>query len=86
MKRYRIENGVPISPPSGAVTVEGRVVSNFAGRIARDASFAIAHGYYPIKEEAAVEETEAELLEQEEPANITVTYSLVNGAWVRTVK
>lgn len=86
MKRYRIENGVPILPPRGAVTVDGRVVSNFAGRIERDASFAAAHGYYPIKEETAFSNTEGELLEGgEEAAEITVTYALINGAWVRTV-
>ncbi|MBE6604200.1 MAG: hypothetical protein E7639_00655 [Ruminococcaceae bacterium] len=87
MKRYRIENGIPILPPCGAVTVDGRVVSNFAGRIARDAVFAAAHGYYPIKEELAPEGSEAELLEGEGEVDVaTVTYSLINGAWVRTVK
>ena len=85
MKRYRVENGVPVAPPAGAVTVEGRVVSNFAGRVARDAGFAAAHGYYPIKEEGIPERIEAELLEgEEEEGAPTATYLLVGGMWVRS--
>lgn len=87
MKRYRIVNGVPVLPPQSAVTVTGRVLSNFAGRVACDAAFAAAHGYYPLKEEATGVMPESDLLEEDlREAAATAVYTLIGGAWVRTVK
>ena len=86
MKRYRIVNGVPVLPPQDAVSLGGRVLSNFALRVEHDAAFAAAHGYYPIKEQPVLTDEERELLEGEERlAAATATYTLVEGAWVRTV-
>ena len=76
MNRYKMKNGVFVSPPLGGVSVDGKVVSNFAGRVRHDEAFAKENGYYPIKE---VEETE-ELLEQSDKRERT--YSLKNGEWV----
>lgn len=77
MNRYKMKNGVFKAPPQGGVCVDGRVVSNFAGRVRHDAAFAAANGYYPIRE---VEETEGELLEESAPRERK--YILKNGEWV----
>lgn len=82
MERYRINNGAPVSPPMGGVTSGGRAVSNFAGRVRADASFAAANGYFPIVETPPVQQ---ELLE-ETPLPHDPTYTLVDDAWVREVK
>lgn len=76
MKRYRIIDGTPVLPPKNAVDNEGRVTSNFAGRIFSDAAFAAAHGYYPLAEE----EVEDTPLEGE---TLMPVYSLQNEEWVR---
>ena len=76
MKRYKMKNGTFVAPPQGGVCADGRVISNFAGRVQHDAAFAAENGYFPIR---SVEETE-ELLEQSDPR--ARTYSLKNGEWV----
>ncbi len=78
MERYKMVNGAFVPPPAGGVTVNGRAVSNFAGRVRRDASFAAANGYYPI---AAGALEEPELLEEESLQELTFT--LKGGMWVR---
>lgn len=77
MKRYKMENGVFTAPPQGCVCADGRVVSNFAGRVQHDVAFAAANGYFPIRE---AEEAKGELLE--ESTLRMRTYTLKNGEWV----
>lgn len=77
MKRYKMINGVFVAPPKGGVSVEGRVISNFAGRVQNDAAFAAANGYYPVR---VVELATEELLEDHPERE--ATYSLKNGEWV----
>ena len=76
MKRYRIIDGTPVLPPQNTVDKEGHVVSNFAGRVFKDASFAAKHGYHPL----AAEMPSEELLEGETSMPV---YSLQNGKWMR---
>ena len=76
MKRYRIMDGTPVLPPKNTVDKVGNVISNFAGRVFRDAAFAAEYGYYPL----AAEMPSEELLEGE---TAMPTYSLQNGKWVR---
>lgn len=76
MKRYRIIDGTPVLPPKNAVDSEGRVISNFAGRVFGDAAFAARHGYYPLAERAS----EDMPLESE---TVMPVYTLKNEEWVR---
>lgn len=78
MKNYKKINGSLVSPSSGGVTADGRVISNFAGRISHDPAFAEANGYYPIAES---EGENVDLLEEEE-GDVTLDYVLQGGAWV----
>ena len=77
MRRYIIKNNAPVPPPDHGVTVRGKVVSNFAERVRRDARFAAENGYYPL---APVPPRE-DLLEDEEPIG-EGTFVLRDGAWV----
>lgn len=78
MKRYRIENGVPVSPPRNGISADGRMISGFAALIESDAAFAAANGYYPIVE------SDAALL-QKKGKVCRVDYHFYEGKWVRTV-
>ena len=78
MKRYRIENGVPVSPPYNGISADGKVISGFATLVETDADFAAANGYYPI--------VESENLPLEEGARVRgVVYHFSEGRWVRDV-
>ena len=78
MKRYRIENGVPVSPPENGISVEGRLISGFAALVEGDAAFAAANGYYPI-----VESEDTPL--KGRGRVLRVDYHFFEGRWVRTV-
>ena len=76
MSRYIIKNNAPVPPPASGVSVEGRVISNFAKRIENDAVFAAENGYYPLAELPSLEE-----LLEEAPCG-EGRYVLVQGKWV----
>ena len=78
MKRYRIENGVPVSPPANGISADGRLISGFAALVESDAVFAAANGYYPI--------VESEELPPSHGARVRrVDYHFFEGRWIRTV-
>ncbi|MBQ3063939.1 MAG: hypothetical protein IJC99_03975 [Clostridia bacterium] len=78
MKRYRIENGVPVAPPRCGISVDGRLISGFATLVESDAAFAAANGYYPI--------VESEELPPRKGARVRrVDYHFYEGKWIRTV-
>ena len=76
MKRYRIENGVPVAPPATGVSADGRQISGFATLVESDGAFAAAHGYYPV-EEAPPPPKGARVHH--------VDYRFAGDRWVRTV-
>ena len=78
MKRYRIENGVPVAPPANGVSIDGNVISGFATLVESDASFAAANGYYPIVESADLPPHKGARVRR-------VDYHFYEGKWVRTV-
>ncbi len=62
MMLYKLVNGTPVAPPQNGVSADGRVISNFSGRVLHDMAFAKANGYSfnPEEEEAvAPDETKA---------------------------
>ena len=78
MKRYRIENGVPVSPPHNGISADGQAISGFAAMVEGDAAFAAANGYYPI--------VEGGNLPPEQGARVRgVAYRFSDGKWVRDV-
>lgn len=77
MELYKLKNGAFVAPPRGGVSVKGRAISNFSGRVEFDTAFAAENGYYPIKESSA---GKGELLEGEFIKE--VNYTLKEGAWV----
>ncbi len=77
MERYKKINGSLVPPPLGGVTVDGRVISNFAARVKQSSAFAAANGYFPISRR---EVESADLLEEE--SEIELDYVLRGGMWV----
>ena len=77
MLKFRLQNGMLLPPPRDSISAEGRAVSGFGRRVAADAAFAAANGYFP-------------LAEQEEPVladgvQYGERYTLEGGRWVRHV-
>ena len=55
MMLYKLVNGTPVAPPQNGVSADGRVISNFSGRVLHDMAFAKANGYSFNPEEEEVE-------------------------------
>jgi hypothetical protein len=51
MLRFRLQNGMLLPPPRDGVSAEGKAVSGFGRRVAEDATFAAANGYYPLAQQ-----------------------------------
>lgn len=75
MQRYKVKGDCLVLPPVSSVDAHGHAVTNFAARIARDADFAAANGYWSRGEGV---DTALPPVREDEPAP---AYVLIDGVW-----